>query len=628
MRPLVHFTCGLVLLAFSAKASAQPLFAGDPIDPMTGKAYAVLPGLPLVYPGADGRYGTADDLVDTSIVGDIDVALRTGGTFAGASIPPTSAGIAAAPTVIAGGLHGGAGTRAEVQIIATDGALPPLGGHPLLGADLDLRRALVVAYPDLDGDGFVGPTRNAPADAVQIQRQEALTFAGRAMAEVRSGVAACRLGVTMGAPASMGGLGIAVGAGMATGATPNLFADGPWAATSLPYMIPLDQARIVGGEPTGPVDPVGLVDLELSGSGVYLPSVDDPILGGAFAMALDGSDASIDLLRAESGPPAGVGFAIPVDPRAFVAAWGRVIHVLPDGAQGRLLVEPVESLAVPASGLQEVSVYPADLVGNGADAPPDGLVVSLEAGAGVRILAPDADADPSRESISFASAAPVVVSLAFQPATTGAGSQVLALLDGVPAGMLALSGGSAGPISTPVSTPISTPVATAIATSTSTSIPVAMPTQTPPATPAGQGAVRVASVKLHDAKRIGKDSIKLTVDFEAPSSFDPGVDALAIEVRNGAAALYAKTFAAGSFTAKRSANRFRFADASVHATLVRKVRRAGGWTLTLRAVGLALDGTLSSIAAADLRVAPGAFVDLASLPCKSDPRRKVTLCAR
>src|SRR2546426_614003 len=64
-----------------AVASATPtramtlsaVFAGDPINPATGLPYEILPGQPLVMPGPDRRLGTADDVIDRTIVGDIDL---------------------------------------------------------------------------------------------------------------------------------------------------------------------------------------------------------------------------------------------------------------------------------------------------------------------------------------------------------------------------------------------------------------------------------------------------------------------------------------------------------------------------------------------------------------------------
>ena len=78
----------LLLLAAMPVAAAQlPVFAGDPIDPTTGAPYIILPGVPLVNPGPDGRFGNRDDIIDPSIIGDVDLVVRTGGGYAGGPIP-------------------------------------------------------------------------------------------------------------------------------------------------------------------------------------------------------------------------------------------------------------------------------------------------------------------------------------------------------------------------------------------------------------------------------------------------------------------------------------------------------------------------------------------------------------
>jgi len=59
----------LWLLTPGVASAASAVFANDPIDPATSLPYEILPGMPLVTPGPDGRLGTADDVVDATIVG-------------------------------------------------------------------------------------------------------------------------------------------------------------------------------------------------------------------------------------------------------------------------------------------------------------------------------------------------------------------------------------------------------------------------------------------------------------------------------------------------------------------------------------------------------------------------------
>jgi len=48
--------------------AASVVFAGDPVNPANGTPYEILPGAPLVTPGADGRLGTDDDVIDQARV--------------------------------------------------------------------------------------------------------------------------------------------------------------------------------------------------------------------------------------------------------------------------------------------------------------------------------------------------------------------------------------------------------------------------------------------------------------------------------------------------------------------------------------------------------------------------------
>lgn len=78
------------------------------------------------------------------------------------------------------------------------------------------RGVFVLAYADLDGDGFIGPT-NADGSADNgIERQEIEVPAGRQVATIINGVAQGGLGVSLGAPGSIGVAVIAAGTGRTT----------------------------------------------------------------------------------------------------------------------------------------------------------------------------------------------------------------------------------------------------------------------------------------------------------------------------------------------------------------------------------------------------------------------------
>ena len=47
----------VALLGTGGTVRATGVFDGDPVDPATGRAYAILPGVPLILPQADGKFG-------------------------------------------------------------------------------------------------------------------------------------------------------------------------------------------------------------------------------------------------------------------------------------------------------------------------------------------------------------------------------------------------------------------------------------------------------------------------------------------------------------------------------------------------------------------------------------------
>lgn len=435
--------CASFLLATTGTARAQlAVFDGDPADGVTGVPFSMLPGLPLVLPGPDGKYGTGDDVLDTDLSGDIDVVIRTGGTFTGGAIPAPHASVAGAPAVVPGGLRIGVGDEATFQVILSDGLPPSLYGNAILDHDLDLRGTLVFAYGDLDGDGFIGPRAADGDDDLQIERQEVLAPVGRTVGAIAGGVAEGTIATSVGAPASVGGLGVVLSAGVATGSHAYLFEDGPWISTMAPAMFPLEQAKIVGGEPgQANPDPLGIVDLELSDSSLYIPATGAPTLGSAYAIPLDGSSPTVDLLRSETGDATRAVFVTPLDRATFVATSKRRVVPAVDEHGARALAEHVTRLTLPCDGdtsHASLALMPADVTANPADPPPGGLTVVLQASPLLRITSPDSDGDPSREEIAFADASWVRVEIddAGQPLIEPALQHVFVLRDGVPVEVL------------------------------------------------------------------------------------------------------------------------------------------------------------------------------------------------
>src|SRR5262249_16791826 len=64
--------CAIALVTLAlGSARAATIFDGDPVDPATQRAYAILPGAPLILPQPDGKFNPP--IVDPSIIGDVDL---------------------------------------------------------------------------------------------------------------------------------------------------------------------------------------------------------------------------------------------------------------------------------------------------------------------------------------------------------------------------------------------------------------------------------------------------------------------------------------------------------------------------------------------------------------------------
>jgi hypothetical protein len=592
----------VALLAVARPAAAQAVFSGDPIDPFTGAPYVMLPGVPLVHPGPDQRFNTADDFIDTNLVGDVDLVMRTGGTWTGGAMPPPHAGVAAAPVAVAGGTATGVGTRIPFQAIVSDGLPPAPTGNPLGGSDLDGRPALAVAFGDLDGDGVIGPTANDGTADDAVERQEIVVPVGRQAAPIVSGVAAGTLAFTVGAPASVGGLGVVVCGGASTGDTPYLYFDGPFIATLLPYAPPIDPDRIIGGNGIGGPDPAALLtDFELEMEDVFSPAPDHPLLGTPFAIPLDGSSPTVDLVRSESGAAAGVACGRPVDTATFVPGPTRrlVPAVGPTGA--RALYEPVDAMALAsdgAGGARTIDCFVVDRLGNATDPPAGGFPVVLEAGPRTRIVAPDTDGDPAREPLAFATAAAVTVTVddAGLPAPAPAVDHVVATRDGIPVGALRidLAAGPGGPA---------------------------------PGTPGTLGET-VLGVRATPSPARGRLSAATTFDAGAP--LDPSASGLTVTVELDGTPLWTRSLAPGEMTRRRTTFRFRDPAGFGPGRILRLlVRRGKGTVQGVRVKVRDLDLTaMPAAAAATLRIAIGTAVFDGALACTANRAGTVTTCRR
>lgn len=594
----------LACVAWTA-AQAQPVFTGDPIDSSTGDPYVMLPGVPLIHPGDDEKYGTQDDRFDPMLVGDVDLVVRTRGGYAGGPIPPPHASVAAAPAVVAGGAATGTGSQAVVQGIFSDGLPPALAGNPLTGPELDGRPLLVLAYADLDGDGVVGATSADGSADDQIERQEILVLAGRQTASFTAGVATASMALYVGAPASAGGLGVVVAAGATTGSTPFLYFDGPYVTTLLPYVPPLDPDRIIGSNGVGgPVPFELLTDFELEfDERTFAPAPDHPLVGTPFAIPLDGSSVTVDVLRVNGGAAAAVACGRPVDPATFVADPARrlVPAVGPGGT--RTLYEGVDSIALAsdgAGGAASVDCFVVDRLGNATDPPAGGFAATLEAGEGLRIVAPDADGDPRREPVVFANAAALTVQLddagAANPAPVV--DRLLFVVAGSPVGALRVELGAG------------------------------------PGGPGGNaGTLGAGRTRLRFGRRPSQGRLEVQTLFAPAGAVDAGTAPVAVSVVAARGPVFARTVPAGAMRANGKGTKFRFREPRTAPSprverLVLRRMRSGAWSVRLRVHGVDLSGVPPSIPEVGVGVSVGASAFAAPHGCRANRPGTVTTCAR
>lgn len=343
--------------------AASAVFIGDPVDG-GGQPYEILPGKPLVRPGPDGLLGTADDVVDRGIIGDIDLVVRAGDRPASATIPPPALAAGDLPSGVAGPRSAG-GVEIPFTVFVSDGAVTPdrRAGRLLAAADLDGLPVIVAAFADFDGDGMIGLTsadRAGDADA-HLELRE-LEPVGRAAAILGGGVARGRIAIRAGLPASAGGLRIALTAVALTGALdPGFFAgaipNGPGISTALPFLPLRDLGRIIRDRavPAGPT-----TTLQQLVQFAAVPPSD------VYALPLDGREPTIDGARVVSQPAVRVSVRRGRDPAA----------------------PPLERLTLgtaSAAATLNVRLLPVDRFENPAD-PPAGYRVVVDGGPGLDLL--------------------------------------------------------------------------------------------------------------------------------------------------------------------------------------------------------------------------------------------------
>jgi hypothetical protein len=417
---LAACTCAATALADPCDPAGVPeVLDTDPCDPLRGH-FAMLPGVPLIVPadGARGTWSSGEPDIDAGIVGDVDLIVRYGTPADPNVVPaPQGDGGAALPSIVVGGGQVGQGPEAPFTVMLSNGPGVETWGTVLRGTEMDGRPVAVYAFADLDGDGYIGPKNSDGSFDNEIEKQEALATVGRQAGQFSDGSFSQTLGIEVAAPASMGGLRVALFSGAYTGADEAvLWSDGAPIFTSFPFFPPLTPEFIVviEGHPTPippPPDPEGPLLLQYRPAEFFLPEPDDATIGTPFAIPVDGTNITTDQFLAVSGVPVGVEAFRDIAVGSFRASARMDIRPAP-AANGvtPTLVRPVDKLNLAEGNTGTIRLLQVDALGNVAD-PVGSVQIELTASGGLAILAPDIDNDPSVETVSLASTKGVAVTL-------------------------------------------------------------------------------------------------------------------------------------------------------------------------------------------------------------------------
>ncbi len=377
----------------------------DWYDLVLERTLELQPGEPLLAAGPDGELGTADDVLHAYIAGDLDLVVRSGiQGFSGPIPPPTALTPGGAvPVAVAEPL--GAGSTVDFVVVASDGAAEPAYGNVASPAYLEGLPLLVLAFADLDGDGYVGVT-NLDGDPLDNSVEEAeLEPVGRRFAIASAGQAAGSLAVEVGGPPGAEIDVVLAAAGWAGPLDPGYMGGnvpkGPAVMTALPIKPRTDPLSILPGGASHtplPSSPLDLVGVQISD--LFTP---DPaaIYGETYTLELDALHPSNDRATLAAGGFSRFGIATTPDPTIFEAVAGRSLRRGLDAAgQPATFVVPNRVLVRDDGGAGEtaVRVVPLDRLGNVSDLPAPALV-SLVTQGGVRIVSPDVDGDPYFEEL-------------------------------------------------------------------------------------------------------------------------------------------------------------------------------------------------------------------------------------
>ena len=402
-RFVVPTVCAL-LAGSVLSADAATVFDGDPVDVGTAAPYEILPGQPLVTPGTDGRLGTADDVIQPAVVGDIDLVVRLGSVPSDGTIPGPATMRNAVVTATAG--LRGAAVAIPFHAFLSDGAVGggvPYG-HPLADAGMEGLPVVVTLFADRNGDGFIGPTGKDPKRDVRALAELEPVGTEVALFDA-NGRAEGTIVATVGGPPSAGGVTVVATASAFTGAyDPEVLngavPTGPGITTAQPFLPERDPARIFTD--VGPLEVDGTLNPR-----VRAAAIPDPKGPLSLALSTKSMSPTTDAARVVAGP----------------AVCARLV----EKARGRGLPSEPPSLALGTTGAAaraKLVLVAVDRFGNPTD-PSPGFAARIDA-TGPIAIAPDVAGGAASETLAITQAKGAKVTIT----ATGAGPGTLRVLVG------------------------------------------------------------------------------------------------------------------------------------------------------------------------------------------------------
>ena len=265
-------------------APDDPMIDGDWVLAPAVRLIELQPGLARLLPGPDAELGTDDDVLAEATVGDVDLVARAGMSDFVGPFPDPAPLRGPLPEAVAEPFAGG--VPIAFVVAASDGSPAPAEGAPVVSPSLEGMPILVVAFADLDGDGFVGIT-SLDGDPFDDALEEAeLEPVGRRFALMSGGRAAGLLHLAVGGPGAAPVRVVLAAAAFLGPFDPDFRGGtvpiGRAVMTRFPFPPVTDPERVVDGNLPGPAEPDSLVGIEIKDE--FTPDPERHVSGEAYTL--------------------------------------------------------------------------------------------------------------------------------------------------------------------------------------------------------------------------------------------------------------------------------------------------------------------------------------------------------